>query len=72
MRSVNLLLQVAVVSRHFSPAGSNMGFTRATRPQDARVIDLFKYNPEGKAFLLSKRCTIITEILSEHIEIINN
>lgn len=38
---------------HFSPAGSNTGFTRATRPQDAGVIALFKYNPEEKAFLLA-------------------
>lgn len=46
---VNLLLQVAVVNSnilwsyidHFSPAGSNIRFTRATRPQGAGVIGLF-------------------------------
>lgn len=78
MRSVNLLLQVAYVSfnisymDHFSPAGSNMGFTRANRPQDAGVIGLFKYNSEKKHFCFPKDAQIITKTLAEHTENNNN
>lgn len=80
MRSVNLLLQVPDVSfsilqsyiDHFSPAGSNMGFIRATRPQDAGVIGLFKYNPEKKHFCFPEDAQIITQTLADTIEINNN